>query len=83
MSDLVREDGINLAQAHERLRGLLGSRYDGEGWGKLLDNVHAEPGEEPRMSIDDAFELAQVPDWDPETHAKQMEEYRNARKSLL
>lgn len=51
------EDGINLAEAHERLQQLLGASYDTERWGKLLDSVHAEPGKPSLLTVEAAFEL--------------------------
>lgn len=75
--------GINLAEAHESLRRLLGNGYDANLWGSLLDKVHCEPGEEPAMTVDQAFQFAAVPDVGPDTHAKSMEAWRNTTKGYL
>ena len=58
VESFVRTDGgIGLGEAHDRLQLLLGRRYDGAGWGKLLDSLHAEPGSEPLMTLQEAFEF--------------------------
>ena len=49
------EGGIGLAEAHEQLQQVLGDAYHASSWGKVLDAVHCEPGEEPRMTVDEAF----------------------------
>ena len=47
--------GINLHEAHEHLRALLGPGIDGNAWGSLLNTVHAAPGEMPLMTVEQAF----------------------------
>ena len=51
------EGGLSLAEAHEQLEMALGGAYRASSWGKVLDAVHCEPGEEPRMTVDEAFEF--------------------------
>ncbi|KAF8426434.1 hypothetical protein L210DRAFT_3509112 [Boletus edulis BED1] len=48
--------GMSLAMAHDELQKELGDDYSAELWGNMLDGLHAEPGEQPRFTVDQAFQ---------------------------
>lgn len=75
--------GVNIAQAHEQLKRLLGNRYDADKWGKLFGHVVCEPGEEPIMTVEDAFQFAALSEAEVGTHTKLMEEYHYMRDAVL
>lgn len=67
--------GINLHEAHERLRALLGPGVDGDAWGSLLDAVHAAPGETPLMTVEQAFLAHGQTSGEAADHTVNMESY--------
>ncbi|KAF8426150.1 hypothetical protein L210DRAFT_3653000 [Boletus edulis BED1] len=71
------DGGINLAEAHTRLRQLLDSRYDETSWGRLLDRVHPEPGIDPRFTVDEAFKSVGRRDGSEDTGDEGTQEYRS------
>ena len=75
--------GINLTQAHDQLKTLLGTRFDEHKWGKLLDHVDSMPGEEPIMTVDEAFQFAALPEVCHSNYKSFMEEYCNASATFL
>lgn len=75
--------GISLSQALESLEKLLGSSFDAESWGSLLDSVHAEPGEAAAQTVDEAFALYAQQDGARLTHKEHMANFRKATVGLL
>ena len=80
---VMDSSGINLAQAHDQLKTLLENRFDKHKWGNLLDHMDCVPGEEPIMTVDEAFQFAALPEVRHSDYKLFMEEYRNASAMFL